>query len=566
MGQFVRVLGRVAAFRHFWLSSAGNMTMMATLAAVPLFAALGAGVDYVRVARETTSLQAAVDSALLAIIASDQSDLTGLSDSQKSQRLTELRSIAERFLEANYNSEQGETAAIEATVVINGDVVTMTAYHEMPMALMGIFGTPVSKITITSEAVRQKEAVTPIEISLVMDTTGSMGSTYMNQAKTAARNLLSTLYGGSKTEKPENANIRVSLVPFAAAVRLDQAAYDFSMDWIDTTGESSVSGLNFSNNTWHNYRAWTSLRNQPWNGCVEARPSGSAPFNYNVNDAPPTGGDSLFVPYFAPDEPTFSGSTSRPYYYDNSYIGTSGNPRETTGLSSTSTSYSNHDDRQKNVNKYVNKSISSEDSSSYGPWYNCAASPIVPMTYDRTKVETGITNMSAGGNTVIPEGLAWGWRTLSPGAPFTKVEAGPTIPAAEISDYSSKWKKVLVLMTDGENNVSGGLNSLNGSSYSAYGYASVSPVSKNRFGVSNPDNAESALDDAMLELCTNVKNAGIEVYTVAFRVNSSKILKNLKACASDLDHYSYAADGQQLSEVFSTIGESVKATMIHLRK
>ena len=204
MGQLHTVWSRVTSLRSFLLNSAGNMTMMATLAAVPLFAALGAGVDYVRVARETTSLQAAVDSALLAIIASDQSDLTGLTTSQKAQRLTELKTIAERFLEANYNSEQGETAAIDATVVINGDVVTMTAYHEMPMTLMGIFGTPVSKITITSEAVRQKEAVTPVEISLVMDTTGSMGSTYMDQAKTAARTLLSTLYGGNKTEKPEN--------------------------------------------------------------------------------------------------------------------------------------------------------------------------------------------------------------------------------------------------------------------------------------------------------------------------------------------------------------------------
>ena len=32
---------------------------------------------------------------------------------------------------------------------------------------------------------------------MVMDTTGSMGTTYMDQAKTAARNLLTKLYGGN---------------------------------------------------------------------------------------------------------------------------------------------------------------------------------------------------------------------------------------------------------------------------------------------------------------------------------------------------------------------------------
>ena len=47
---------------------------------------------------------------------------------------------------------------------------------------------------------------------------------------------------------------------------------------------------------------------------------------------------------------------------------------------------------------------------------------IVPMTHDRGKIEDGIDAMTADGNTVIPEGLAWGWRTLSPGEPFTKVE------------------------------------------------------------------------------------------------------------------------------------------------
>lgn len=160
-----------------------------------------------------------------------------------------------------------------------------------------------------------------------------------------------------------------------------------------------------------------------WNGCVEARPRGSAPFNYNVNDQPPTAGvgDSLFTPYFAPDKLTFSGSTTDPYNLpDNSYIGTSGSPMETTGISN-STNSSNHANRQKNINKYNNRTITAEASSSYGPWYNCARTPVVPMTYDRAKIEDGITAMSAGGNTLIAEGCGMGmadaftWRTVHKG-------------------------------------------------------------------------------------------------------------------------------------------------------
>ena len=79
---------------------------------------------------------------------------------------------------------------------------------------------------------------------------------------------------------------------------------------------------------------------------------------------------------------------------------------------------------------------------------------MVPLTYDRSKVETGINAMTARGPTVIPEGLAWGWRVLSPTEPFTKVEAGPTQAASTISPYNdARWQKIMVLMTDGENDV-----------------------------------------------------------------------------------------------------------------
>ena len=368
----------------------GNITLFTTLAAIPMVAAVGAGIDYARISKETTALSAAVDAALLATISSENSKLTGLTDAQKAAKMATLKTMVTQYLKSNYRSEQGISADIDASLVINGDKVTMTASHPMPMTLMSFLGVSSVNVTVTSEAMRSKAVTTPLEMALVMDTTGSMGSTYMNQAKVAARQLLTTLYDGDKATKPENPNIRLSLVPFAAAVRLDKSAYDFDLGWIDTNGSSSVSRLNFSQPAsgpaWHNYMAWSKMKvgsaALAWNGCVEARARGSAPFNYNVNDEPPTGGvgDSLFTPYFAPDEPTFSGSTSDPYSFDNSYIGNVG--------------HAHGDDRHldldvllepcqppKELNKYVNRMITAESSSSYGPWYNCAKTPVVPMTY-----------------------------------------------------------------------------------------------------------------------------------------------------------------------------------------
>ena len=55
---------------------------------------------------------------------------------------------------------------------------------------------------------------------------------------------------------------------------------------------------------------------------------------------------------------------------------------------------------------------------------------------------------------------------------------------------------------------------------------------------------------------------------MAFRVNTTTILDNLKACASTPSntHYSKAADGTELAAVFTAIGENVKANLVYLSK
>lgn len=546
-----------------FVNDGGNLTVVLALTAIPALTVVSAAFDYARITRDQTAFQAAVDSAALAVATSDRAALGGLSTDQAAARITELKQFARGYIQRNYVPQFKGDAEFSVSLAIDGQKVSLSATHDTPTTMLGAFG--IQGPTMTVEAVVEK-AARPVELVMVMDTTGSMGTTYMGQAKTAAKNLLTKLYGGDKTVRPESPYIRVGLVPFSGAVRLNTSAYDFDWSWIDRTGASSVSKLNFSNSTWHNYLAWTKLTSQPWNGCIEARPRGSAPYDYNTNDAEPTSGNSLFVPYFAPDEPTFSGSTSSGFY--NSYISNSGTPNEQTGLASTSTASSNWLNRQNNVNKYVNKTITSEGSSDYGPWFNCAKSKIVPLTYKRANVESGIDAMTASGSTVIPEGLAWGWRALSPTAPFTKVEAGPSVPADTISPYHDvRWQKILVLMTDGENDVlSNGneVNTLNGTWYSSYGR--VKAATGNRFGTTSSSSANGALDTAMSTLCTNAKNAGITIYTVAFRVSSSSITNRLKACATDESHYSYAADGVALAAIFNHIGENVANTHIYLSK
>jgi|GEM_PF-839913 len=571
--------------RRYSHDSAGNLTMILAVAAVPMMVAVGAGVDYGRIARDTSAFRAATDSAALAVISSDRSSLTGLTTAQTATRMRDLTSFATTYITQNY----GPAENLSVSLNITNELVTLTASHTLPNSLMGMAGLTDSTYTTTTQA---KKASRPVELVMVMDTTGSMGTTYMAQAKTAAHNLMTKIYGGTLTAASESQYIRVALVPFSGAVRLNTSAYDFDWSWIDTTGKSSVSSLNFRDYststagvapaaaTWNNYTAWSKLKVSgtalAWNGCIESRPG-----SYATSDAAPSSstGDSLFVPYFAPDEPTYSNSTSNGYY--NSYIGTSSSPYEYTGMTSSgtyggtaynSTSSSMNSTlmlaRQQNIGKYNNTSITGESSSDYGPWFNCVKTPIVPLTYNRSKIETAIDAMTASGSTVIPEGLSWGWKVLSPTEPFTKVEAGALNPADTISAYHHpRWRKVMVLMTDGENDVlSNGsqVNTLNGTWYSSYGRGKATTA--NRFGTTTATSTGAALDTNMLSLCSNIKAAGIEIYTVAFRVTNTNILANLQSCATDSSHYSFAADGVALGTVFNHIGDNVNSTAIYLTK
>ncbi len=541
-------------------ADSGNVTITAALASVPLFIIAGGAVDYVSMSRDISAFQAAADSAVVAVAATEKARISDLTGNALTARMGELERIAHSYIGKNYHPNAGNDGNYTVNLAIDGQTVRITATHEVSTPWLQSFGVVGPTITVTAEV---KKAARPVELVMVMDTTGSMGSTYMTQAKSAAKNLLNKLYGGTLAQKPDNKDIRVALVPFSGAVRLDTAGYDFDWSWIDTTGAASVSKLNFSDSSWHNYLAWTRLTNQPWNGCVEARWG-----SYATDDTAPSTGNTLFTPYFAPDEPTFSGSTNSPSNFLNSYISNSGTPNEQTGLASTSTSSSNWLNRQQNVNKYVNKSITAESTSDYGPWFNCAKSKVVGLTHDRAKVEAGIDAMTSSGSTVIPEGLAWGWRVLSPTAPFTKVQGSANVEASTIAPYdSARWQKIMVLMTDGENDVlSNGneVNTLNGTWYSAYGRGKAS--SFNRFGTTTSSQTRAALDDRMDTLCANIKAQGVIVYTVAFRVTSTAIQNRLKACASSEANYSYAADGVALAAIFNHIGENVTNTNIYLSK
>jgi hypothetical protein len=171
--------------------------------------------------------------------------------------------------------------------------------------------------------------------------------------------------------------------------------------------------------------------------------------------------------------------------------------------------------------------------------------------------------MRADGSTNIPLGVAWGWRALSHGAPFSQGRSSGT----------QNNLKIMIVMTDGNNTYytpSNWFSDYNKSTYGSYGYTKSTTshdngrLFKGFEGVNNPSHTSSnftkAMDEHMLETCTNAKNDGVRIYTVAFNVaNGSSVKAMLEACASvnaksAKSQYFDATGEQQLISAFASIG------------
>ncbi|QDY99449.1 hypothetical protein FQ775_03140 [Nitratireductor mangrovi] len=323
-----------------------------------------------------------------------------------------------------------------------------------------------------------------------------------------------------------------------------------------------------------------------WQGCVEARPH-----PYNVTDAAPavpTGvagvytGDpaTLFVPMFAPDEPGDRWETALDADPDN-FSAVNNWWNDGTESSSGAT-------RQKNMGKYFEvRPYGASSPQGSGPNYSCTTKPITPLTDVTTEagiatIKGAIDAMSPNGATNVPEGLAWGWRTVSGGAPYTEGRG----------DGEKGNDKVVIVLTDGANTyyTPGSLGysdpAGNKSTYSAYGYTGVAydGGSETRlfmgtssaigdFDYSNA-NYTAALNEQLQTLCANAKTAGVMIMTVALDLSEGNStekaqIDGLKACASEsrfrkdpIDPSKPAklfwnATGSNLSEKFKEIGDEL---------
>ena len=279
-----------------------------------------------------------------------------------------------------------------------------------------------------------------------------------------------------------------------------------------------------------------------WKGCVEARP---AP--YDVTDDPPSIGSpsSLFVPYFWPDEPDPSplGNWSG---YDNNYLPDGRFPAGWEPLADNLQMWF----RANNVFKYdslTRAAIADTPPATKGPNRACPDA-VVPLTSSKATLNAAISALShwEGSGTVSSEGLAWGWRAISPNLPFAN------------GRLYGKAQKYIVLMSDGLNSVAPSyVDGPFKSDYTAYGVLRAGQYGTDRF-----DDAARFLNRRLLDACSNAKAKGIKIMTVLYREDNATAQSTMQQCASTPSHSYLAKNASDLAQAFEKVsGEIGSARM-----
>ncbi len=150
-----------------------------------------------------------------------------------------------------------------------------------------------------------------------------------------------------------------------------------------------------------------------------------------------------------------------------------------------------------------------------------------------------------GSGTVSSEGVAWGWRVLSPTEPFTEGKAYDEVT------------KVIVLMTDGKNAAAAQSSGATYSDYTAYNY-----LANWRIGSGTYDGYTSDLDDRMLEACTNAKAEGVKIYTITFGELDDATRELYEDCATSPPFHYNANTAQEMMSAFRNIGGQLSALRV----
>jgi Flp pilus assembly protein TadG len=180
----------------------------------------------------------------------------------------------------------------------------------------------------------------------------------------------------------------------------------------------------------------------------------------------------------------------------------------------------------------------------------CPSNTVLPLTSNRSTINSRIAGLTRAGYTAGHIGAAWGWYTISPN--FNSLWSGVSLPAAAYG--APETLKVMVLMTDGAFNTSY-YNGVIAQDTSGAGN-DVDHINQN---ATNGDPLEQAE-----AICAAMKARGIIIYTVAFDMagESDESKAMMANCATSEAHAKTADSTAELVTAFQQIAQSISQLRI----
>ncbi|MEP4051283.1 MAG: pilus assembly protein [Litorimonas sp.] len=444
--------------KRYLSDTAGNISMMFAIVLGMLLLCISAALDLAGSVSQKDTMQSMSDAAALAAVTSGETK----------------HSKIKKFVEASIESNNLNNYDLDWELKIVGDTVTVEIQSPYDTMMMGFVGKKELDVGVMSEAKFPEEV--PINISLVLDRTGSMDGANMTSLKAAAAVLVDQF-------AEYEADTRVSVVPFSDYVNVGMSRRN--ENWISVPLDESTevpAGECYMYQPRKCTSSETRTRTRTSDG-VERTEEYNHCTNY-VDDGP----EKEYCP--------------SPYTKEVKWKGCIGSR-----------------------NNLYNKTAAYRGKRIPGIMDAWCGEEVLTLTDDMTKVKAKINSLSASGNTYIPVGLINGWRMLDADRPFSA-----------LSNKEEKRKRALILMTDGKNTLS--LND---------------PYEEGKHTHSDEDEA----NDLTAELCENIKDANIDIWTVAYNFDDADSKKMLSDCASGDSQFFDASNQSALIAAFEEIGKSL---------
>ena len=206
----------------FLRNTSGATALIFGLSAIPTVGAMGVALDYMRAGMAHSRLQAAVDSAALAVGASD------------STNTSQLIGLVNNYIRVNGAGLSGfAVTGITRSTNDKGDVI-VTANGEMNTLVMRILG--IDQINVNAQTRVARTIINRAEIAMVLDTTGSMAGSKLDTLKDAAKTLIDdSLKANDNSASPL---VKIGIVPFAQYVNVGVSRRTAS--WISVPADSGT--------------------------------------------------------------------------------------------------------------------------------------------------------------------------------------------------------------------------------------------------------------------------------------------------------------------------------------